>query len=68
MASMHTTVAATDGVAVAIHTLAYLVVMALAAWVVYQKLGLSLLRTAWLNMDWLWAGALFVTGVVVLLK
>jgi hypothetical protein len=68
MASMHATVAAADGIAVAIHTLAYLVVMALAAWVVYRRLGLSLLRTAWLNMDWLWAGALFVTGVVVLLK
>ena len=68
MASTHTTVAAAGGLAVAIHTLAYLVVMALAAWVVYQKLGLSLLRTAWLNMDWLWAAALFVTGVVVLLK
>jgi hypothetical protein len=68
MGTMHSTVAAADGVAVAIHTLAYLVVMTLAAWVVYRKLGLGLLRTAWLNVDWLWAGALFVTGVVVLLK
>jgi hypothetical protein len=68
LASMHSTVAAGDAVAVAIHTLAYLVVMALTAWVVYRKLGLRLLRTAWLNMDWLWAGALVATGVVVLLK
>ena len=68
LASMHTGLATTDGIAVAIHTLAYLAVMALTAWVVYRKLGLSLLRSAWLNMDWLWAGALFVTGVVVLLK
>ena len=68
LASMHSTVAANDAVAVAIHTLAYLVVMALTAWVVYRKLGLRLLRTAWLNMDWLWAGALVATGVVVLLK
>jgi hypothetical protein len=35
---------------------------------VYRKLGLALLRTAWFNMDWLWAAALVVTGVVVLLK
>ena len=42
--------------------------LALAAWVVYRKLGLSLLRKAWFNMDWLWAVALVVTGVVVLLK
>ena len=66
IAAMQATGAAADGVAVAIHTLAYLVVMALTAWVVYRKLGLSLLRTAWLNLDWLWAGALVVTGVVVL--
>ena len=42
--------------------------MVLAAWVVYRKLGLSLLRKAWFNMDWLWAGALVLTGMVVLLK
>ena len=54
--------------AVALHTAAYFFVMVLAAWIVYRKLGLSLLRRAWFNMDWLWAGALAVTGVVVLLK
>ena len=54
--------------AVGLHTLAYFLVMALAAWVVYRKLGLGLLRKAWFNVDWLWAGALVVTGVVVLLK
>ena len=48
--------------------LAYLTVTALAAWIVYRKLGLALLRTAWFNMDWLWAGALVVTGVAVLLQ
>jgi hypothetical protein len=55
-------------VAVALHTLAYFTVMALAAWVVYRKLGLGLLRKAWFNVDPLWAGALVVTGAVVLLK
>jgi hypothetical protein len=54
--------------AVALHTAAYFTVMALAAWIVYRKLGLSLLRKAWFNMDWLWAGALALTGMVVLLK
>ena len=53
---------------VALHTAAYFTVMALAAWIVYRKLGLSLLRKAWFNMDWLWAGALVLTGMVVLLK
>ena len=54
--------------AVALHTAAYFTVMVLAAWIVYRKLGLSLLRKAWFNMDWLWAGALVLTGMVVLLK
>jgi hypothetical protein len=54
--------------AVALHTAAYFIVMALAAWIVFRKLGLSLLRKAWFNMDWLWAGALLLTGMVVLLK
>jgi len=39
-----------------------------AAWVVYRKLGLSLLRKAWLNVDSVWAGALVLTGLIVLLK
>ena len=54
--------------AAGIHTLAYFVVMAGAAWIVYRRLGLRLLRQAWINMDWVWAGALVITGVVVLLK
>jgi hypothetical protein len=54
--------------ALALHTLSYLAVMTFAAWTVYRKLGLTMLRTAWFNLDWLWAGALVVTGVVVLLS
>ena len=61
-ASAGTNVAAVGATAVGVHTLAYLAVMALAAWIVYRKLGLGLLATAWFNLDWLWAGALVVTG------
>src|SRR5262245_34963956 len=61
-------VAAAGMMAVAVHTLAYFTVMSLAAWGVYRKLGLGLLRKTWLNMDWVWAGALVLTGLVVLLK
>lgn len=50
-----------------IHTLGYLVVTGLVAWVVYAKLGVGLLRTAWLNLDLLWALALIVTGGITLL-
>jgi hypothetical protein len=68
MAAATTNAATTNALAVAVHTLAYLTVMALAAWTVYRKLGLSLLRKAWFNLDWVWAGALLVTGAVVLLS
>ena len=54
--------------AVALHTATYFTVMVLAAWLVYRKLGQSLLRKAWFNMDWLWAGALVLTGLIVLLR
>ena len=48
--------------------MAYLGVMGLVAWVVYRRLGLSLLRRAWINLDWVWACALVVAGLVVMLK
>jgi hypothetical protein len=54
--------------ALGVHSLAYLTVTTLAAWIVYRKLGLALLRTAWFNLDWLWAAALVVTGIVVILQ
>ncbi len=52
-------------VALSLHTLAYLVVLAFAAWIVYRKLGLALLRTAWFNLDLIWAAALVVTGLLI---
>ena len=53
--------------ALAVHTLAYLLVAALLAWIVYWRVGVAILRTAWFNLDWLWACVLVVTGIVVLL-
>lgn len=53
--------------ATGVHTLAYLSVTGLIAWVVYRKLGLALLRKAWFNFDLLWAAALVATGLVTLL-
>ncbi len=53
--------------ATAIHTLGYLLVMGLIAVVVYEKVGLAILRRAWFNLDVVWAVALVITGVVTLL-
>ncbi len=53
--------------ATAVHTIAYLVVTGLLAWLVYRRFGLALLRKTWVNFDMIWAVALVVTGVVTLL-
>ncbi len=52
--------------ATGVHTIAYLAVTGLVAWVVYRKLGLALLRKTWFNFDLIWAAALVATGLVTL--
>jgi hypothetical protein len=52
---------------VAVHLAGYLGVAGLAAWIVYTKLGLAMLRTAWLNLDLAWAVALMASSVLVVL-
>ncbi len=52
--------------ATGVHTLAYLAVTGLVAWLVYRKFGLALLRKTWFNFDLLWAVALVATGLVTL--
>ena len=50
-----------------VHTFGYLVVTAAIAVVVYQKIGLAMLRKAWFNLDFIWAVALIATGCVALM-
>jgi hypothetical protein len=47
-----------------LHTAGYFGVTMLAAVVVYERVGVGVLRRAWINLDLLWAGALVVTGVL----
>jgi hypothetical protein len=54
-------------VATVVHTVGYLAVTGLVAWSVYWKLGLALLRTAWFNLDLIWAVALVGTGIATAL-
>jgi len=66
----HTSAAASPFAAMlatAVHTIGYLAVTGLIAWVVYSKLGLAVLRKAWLNLNLVWAAALVVTSMVTLL-
>jgi hypothetical protein len=50
--------------ALAVHTGAMFLVMALVALAVYQFFGLAILRRAWLNLDRLWAAALVFAGAL----
>ena len=52
---------------VAVHTLGYLVMTALIAILVYEKLGVGMLRRAWFNIDVVWMVALMITGAFILL-
>jgi hypothetical protein len=56
----------TDLFRIGIHTAAMFAVMALIALVVYEKVGLAVLRKAWFNLDRIWAGALVTTGVLTI--
>lgn len=47
-----------------VHTGSYLLVTGLVAVIVYEKLGLRLLRSVWINLDILWAVALIATAVL----
>ena len=52
--------------AVGLHTATMFLVMAAVAMVVYEKVGLAILRRAWLNLDLLWAAALVAAGALTL--
>lgn len=50
-----------------VHTLGYFSVTTAVALLVYQKIGLAMLRRSWFNLDLIWAIALVVTGAIALL-
>ena len=52
--------------AVGLHSAAMLAVAGVIAVVVYQKLGVEVLRRAWINLDFLWVGALAITGAIAI--
>jgi hypothetical protein len=52
---------------VVVHTLGYLLTTALVAIVVYEKLGVAILRRVWFNIDLVWMLVLMITGVFILI-
>jgi len=53
--------------AVVVHTLGHLLTAGVLALLVYEKLGLAILRTAWFNIDLTWALALIAIGIILAL-
>jgi uncharacterized membrane protein (UPF0136 family) len=51
---------------IAVHTLGYLLVTGLIAILVYERLGVGILRRAWFNVDMFWMLALMITGLLIL--
>jgi hypothetical protein len=51
---------------IAVHTLGYLLVTGLVAILVYERLGVGILRRAWFNVDVFWMLALMITGLFIL--
>ena len=49
-----------------LHVTSMVLVMGVVAVVVYDRVGVRVLRRAWLNTEWLWAGAFVLAGVVTL--
>ncbi|HYZ02128.1 MAG TPA: hypothetical protein VFA92_11595 [Candidatus Binatia bacterium] len=53
-------------VAAVLHLAAMLVMMSLTSVVIYEKVGLGILRRGWFNLDLLWSGVLLLSGVATL--
>ena len=53
--------------ATGLHAVGYLAVTAFVAVVVFEKLGVGVLRRAWINLDLIWSAALIATGMLTLM-
>jgi hypothetical protein len=50
--------------ATGLHAAGYLLVTAAVAFLVFEKLGVGMLRKTWFNLDLLWAASLVGTGLI----
>jgi hypothetical protein len=55
-----------DLAAVGVHTLAMFAVMVAVGLIIYEKLGVMILKRAWINVDISWAEALVGAGIITL--
>ncbi len=64
--AFHASTPTTAIVASVLHALGYLAITAAVAVLVFEKLGIGLLRKAWFNLDLVWACTLILTGAITL--
>ena len=60
--SFHPLIAA---IAVGVHTISHLVIAGLVAWIVYDFIGLAVLRRSWINLDLIWCFSLLGAAVIL---
>jgi hypothetical protein len=51
--------------AVGIHTISHLVIAGVVAWIVYDFIGLAVLRRSWINLDLIWCFSLLGAAAVL---
>ena len=59
--------AGTALLATGLHAVGYLAMTAFIAVLVFEKLGVGILRRAWIDLDLIWAAALMATGTMTLM-
>ena len=52
-------------IAVGVHTISHLVIAGLVAWIVYDFIGLAVLRRSWINLDLIWCFSLLGAAVIL---
>ena len=57
---------AEGALAASLHVVAMLAVMAVVAVLVYDKLGVRILRRTWINLEWFWAASFVGAGLLTL--
>ena len=51
--------------AVGVHTISHLVIAGLVAWIVYDFVGLAVLRRSWINLDLIWCFSILGAAAVL---
>jgi hypothetical protein len=52
--------------AVGVHTISHLIIAGLLAWIVYDFVGLAVLRRSWINLDLIWCFSLLGASIVLI--